>query len=361
MSSVTSLRVGNTQQQQQQQPMRPSGTPIVVGASPRAAARRRPSTAIAPAGSPAVPQRLASLSSPVGLSGARGAPQPAAGPQRDRTHATRLMSPSKRARAESSEPGPIPLPRLKTVTDYTLLPADEISSMTIEYFCRDSRHGRPTQEFIERENMALRRLHLPPGSEGGSRAPSKPASPVVEKAPESDPLEQPTSARMAAQVRVVNGKVIIDTDSLVVSRSDMAKDSGEPLELVDESERPRFINSLTYVTKRGSRRRWRPEETELFYQHLRKFGSDFEMISNAMPNRCRYDIRNKFKLEERKNPQRITDTLLRRRPQDVGSPLAPARQDGAQPLEDYSIAAGSAAGDGPAGDASVDADSMPES
>ncbi|KAJ2758430.1 hypothetical protein IWQ57_006834, partial [Coemansia nantahalensis] len=154
-------------------------------------------------------------------------------------------------------------------------------------------------------------------------------------------------ARMAAQVRVVNGKVVIDTDSLVVSRSDMAKDGAEPLELVDESERPRFINSLTYAKKRGSRKRWKPEETELFYQQLRKFGSDFEMISSVMPDRCRYDIRNKFKLEERKNPQRITDTLLRRRPQDVGAPPAPPADD-APPsqLEEYSMAAaGSSAAD----------------
>ncbi|KAJ2712073.1 hypothetical protein H4R19_002944 [Coemansia spiralis] len=332
------------QQQQQQSPaMRSSGTPIVVGASPRGPAMRRPSAA--------APARLASLGSSIGLGSPRAAPQPALSTQRERVQPMHLTGAAKRARTASSTPEPAPL-RMKTVDDYELLSAEEISGLTIEYFCRDNRHGRPTKEFIERENTALRRLNMPPGSRGGSRTPSKPTSPVVETVPQSAvsavsavsaaSQEEDAGARMAAQVRVINGKVVIDTDSLVVSRSDMAKDSGEPLELVDESERPRFINSLTYVKKRGSRRRWRLDETELFYQQLRRFGSDFEMIASVMPNRCRYDIRNKFKLEERKNPQRITDTLLRRRPEDVGTPPPPPppADDAPPELVEYTMAVG---------------------
>ncbi|KAJ2527170.1 hypothetical protein EV175_007571, partial [Coemansia sp. RSA 1933] len=83
--------------------------------------------------------------------------------------------------------------------------------------------------------------------------------------------------------------------------------------LVDESARPRYVNSLTYVQKRGSRRRWSKDETEAFFEALRKYGSDFEMISAALPGRNRYDIRNKFKAEDKANSKRVTDTLLARR------------------------------------------------
>ncbi|KAI8323799.1 hypothetical protein GQ54DRAFT_257578 [Martensiomyces pterosporus] len=95
---------------------------------------------------------------------------------------------------------------------------------------------------------------------------------------------------------------------------------------------------MTYVKKRGSRKRWSKEETELFYQALRKYGTDFEMISGAMPGRSRYDIRNKFKAEEKIHGSWITTALLRRpRPTPVSAPVVP--QDGIpSELANYSMA-----------------------
>ncbi|KAI9506321.1 hypothetical protein BX070DRAFT_187545 [Coemansia spiralis] len=104
----------------------------------------------------------------------------------------------------------------------------------------------------------------------------------------------------------------------------MAGTNNEQLELVDESARPRFVNSLTYVQKRASRKRWTREETDAFYVALRKYGSDFEMVSAVMPGRNRYDIRNKFKMEERKNARRVTETLLGQRTPPV--PTTPSAE-----------------------------------
>ncbi|KAJ2645285.1 hypothetical protein GGH99_008320, partial [Coemansia sp. RSA 1285] len=64
---------------------------------------------------------------------------------------------------------------------------------------------------------------------------------------------------------------------------------------------------------RASRKRWTASETDAFYEALRKYGSDFEMISAVMAGRNRYDIRNKFKTEEKKNAGRVTSTLLAQR------------------------------------------------
>ncbi|KAI9482424.1 hypothetical protein BX667DRAFT_513429 [Coemansia mojavensis] len=247
---------------------------------------------------PAAVQRLSSLNSP-------GSPGPA--------NSTSPRT-SKRQRAESASPEPVPLPRLKTAEDYRTLEPEEIRNLPMSYFCRDTRHGIPTKEFIDRENEGLRKLHeaqRPRASREQSAEPEK-GAPAPEQSETPAREEPPQANRMAAQVRIVDGKVVIDSDSLVISRSDVAEGTNEPLELVDESERPRFINSMTYVKQRTSRKRWSPEEVEQFYAALRKYGSDFEMVASAMPGRNRYDIRNKFKKEERLNPRRITDALLAR-------------------------------------------------
>ncbi|KAJ2800581.1 hypothetical protein H4R20_004008 [Coemansia guatemalensis] len=310
--------------------VRPSGTPIVIGApsptpprvTPQLPSARRPSVVGSPIGGPAMPQRLASLSSPINTGGSRPTPLRLIHSNRDRTSTPQLGSPVKRRRGTDGTPEPVPLPRLKTTEDYPVLSTEEINSLPIAYFCRDPRHGKPTKEFIDRENAALRKLHEPPesdaaspdASETSSQPLSNLASPTKGEPAKPGNTPDTPASRMAAQVRVINGKVVIDTDSLTISRSDMAGVDNEPMGIVDESERPRFINSLTYVKRRTTRKRWTNEETTEFYRALRKFGSDFEMIASVMPGRCRYDIRNKFKLEEKKHPQWITDTLLKRPP-----------------------------------------------
>ncbi|KAI7834499.1 hypothetical protein BX661DRAFT_174956 [Kickxella alabastrina] len=229
---------------------------------------------------------------------------------------------------------------MRSAADYSTLSTEEISNLPIAYFCRDTRHGQPTTEFIERENDVIRKLNAPPETQASSE--ETPAQAGVVKAPPvpSKVDSQPqTVNRMAAQVRIVDGQVVIDTDSLVVNRSDMAGGTGEPLDVVDESARTQFTNSLTYVVQRTSRKRWKPEETEMFYQKLRIYGTDFQMLAAELPGRNRYDVRNKFKVEERKNGLRITETLLRRDPQPPKSPQRPIPTGLPESLETYSIVA----------------------
>ncbi|KAJ1644875.1 hypothetical protein LPJ64_003498 [Coemansia asiatica] len=282
--------------------------------------------------------RLASLSSPI-------SPQSASTSRTKRTPRSRVTSPLKRPRTASKTPEPRPMLQLKTEDDYSCLSLDEINNLPMAYFCRDTRHGRPTAEFIEKENEFIRKVNAhaegkPPEQEKEKEATPAPIVPV--KKPES--AVQPVN-RMAAQVRIVDGKVVVDTESLVINRRDMAGTSDEPLELIDESTRQRFTNSLTYVPKRTSRKRWSKGETELFYDALRKYGTDFNTIASVLPNRNRYDVRNKFKAEEKIQASRITVTLLHRdRP--VPSPLPVAAQtqelimaDGLPAsLESYSMA-----------------------
>ncbi|KAI7905798.1 uncharacterized protein BX663DRAFT_294073 [Cokeromyces recurvatus] len=127
-----------------------------------------------------------------------------------------------------------------------------------------------------------------------------------------------TETSNAVQVRIVNGEIVLDTDTLVVERRQATDDyDGEPREIVEENSMSRKVNSQTYGKKKQSSK-WDALETELFYECLSQFGTDFEMISQMMPGRTRGQIRTKFNKEERLNPMKITEYLIKKRkPLDI--------------------------------------------
>lgn len=80
--------------------------------------------------------------------------------------------------------------------------------------------------------------------------------------------------RYAAQVRLdENGDIIMDDLSLTVDRHEAARAEagGVEYELVEEAEKDRFVNSLTW-SKKLTGQRWSREETDLFY-HVRRLPS----------------------------------------------------------------------------------------
>ncbi|RCH82874.1 Transcription factor TFIIIB component B [Rhizopus azygosporus] len=122
----------------------------------------------------------------------------------------------------------------------------------------------------------------------------------------------------APQVRIVNGQIVLDTESLTVERSQAGGEIYEgDMEIVEESAMTRKVNSHTYG-KRQPSSRWSAAETEAFYDLLSQFGTDFETISKAMPNRSRAQIRLKFNKEEKLHPEKITEYLItKRKPADL--------------------------------------------
>ncbi|KAK9903192.1 hypothetical protein M0R45_001157 [Rubus argutus] len=57
--------------------------------------------------------------------------------------------------------------------------------------------------------------------------------------------------------------------------------------------------------------RWSKKDTELFYEGIEQFGSDFSMIAQLFPGRTRHQIKLKFKKEDRQNPLRINEAFRR--------------------------------------------------
>ncbi|RKP33248.1 hypothetical protein BJ085DRAFT_39183 [Dimargaris cristalligena] len=126
--------------------------------------------------------------------------------------------------------------------------------------------------------------------------------------------------RNAAQVRVVDGRIVLNEESLVVDRNALNQD-GDPeaaalaatLEVVDDSNDRRIINQNTYARIKYVRSLpWTQEETVRFYELLARFGTDFNLVSAALVTRTRKQVLNKFRREESQRPWLVTRALLNR-------------------------------------------------
>lgn len=110
---------------------------------------------------------------------------------------------------------------------------------------------------------------------------------------------------------IVDGQIQIDETSLQLDRHANAavERNAEQLEGVDESELTRPINAGSWM-KREKPGQWNEQSTDMFYDGLRMFGTDFGMISKMFPGRTRRSIKLKFSKEEKLDMQKIKDTLM---------------------------------------------------
>ncbi|KAI0068166.1 hypothetical protein BV25DRAFT_1793909 [Artomyces pyxidatus] len=123
------------------------------------------------------------------------------------------------------------------------------------------------------------------------------------------------TSRFNVQVRIgPNGETIVDEESLFVDRAE-EQDTANYTH-VEESDATKFVNSASYGKKfRGTR--WSAEETDLFFDALSQFGENYELISYVLPGRDRKACKSKFKIEDKRNPNRITHCLNNRVPYDI--------------------------------------------
>lgn len=182
--------------------------------------------------------------------------------------------------------------------------------MKMSELCKDLKTGKKSKREIELRRLEQADLEAKQKAqeEGGTAGtPMKNKESSANKNEENRlPETKPTSGPV---MRIVNGEIVLDTTSLEVDRhADAAREAGD-LEDVVENQLTRKINQSTYG-KRSKTESWDEEMTDLFYRGLRMFGTDFMVISNMFPGRSRRQIKLKFNNEERRDPQRIKDTLL---------------------------------------------------
>ncbi|KAG0362567.1 Transcription factor TFIIIB component B [Podila minutissima] len=137
----------------------------------------------------------------------------------------------------------------------------------------------------------------------------------VKKAKIATPIpSQPKT--FAPQVRVVDGRIELDLDSLTVDHAAVDGIEQGPIEYVDESSTSKYVNSATFSNKFRSEK-WSEDETELFYKAIAQWGTDFGIICKLFPSKTRIAIRNKFKREDRYNRSRVEAALSNKEPIDL--------------------------------------------
>ncbi|KAM0839400.1 hypothetical protein ACQ4PT_060335 [Festuca glaucescens] len=103
-----------------------------------------------------------------------------------------------------------------------------------------------------------------------------------------------------------------DTDDFDPFGDNYANDRTEN----DASENGIKLNYHSYMNRK-TRARWTKSDTDLFYQGLQQFGSDFAMIQQLFPDKSRDQVRQKFKSEEKKHPMQVHDAILHRSKDNV--------------------------------------------
>ncbi|KAJ5248934.1 hypothetical protein N7468_000385 [Penicillium chermesinum] len=185
--------------------------------------------------------------------------------------------------------------------------------------CKDLKTGKKSQreaDIRKWEAEQQEKKHMTQENGNGAGTPKKSNGATAEPEPNAsaDKIDKALSSAEPTKqsgpvMRIVNGEIVLDASSLEVDRhADAARDVGE-LESVEENQFSRRVNQSTWG-KRSKTEAWDEERTDLFYRGLRMFGTDFMVISKMFPGRSRHQIKLKFNNEERKDPQRIKDTLM---------------------------------------------------
>ncbi|KAL2871308.1 transcription factor TFIIIB subunit BDP1 [Aspergillus lucknowensis] len=177
--------------------------------------------------------------------------------------------------------------------------------------CKDMRTGKRSKretelrahEFAEAERRKAQQEARP------ERTPVKQTPNEASPPTDLDKGKLNKKSQAGPVMRIVNGEIVLDTASLQVDRHADAERNGGDLEDVIENSLTRKINQATYG-KRSKTESWDEDMTELFYRGLRIFGTDFMVISKLFPGRSRRQIKLKFNNEERRDPQRIKETLM---------------------------------------------------
>lgn len=117
---------------------------------------------------------------------------------------------------------------------------------------------------------------------------------------------------MAPQVKVVDGKIVVDTEFVPLPSSQKREEIR--LDLVNADEE-KHLTSHAFVRHSGTNR-WSRDQTIEFYRAIQMCGTDFSQMTVLFSNRTREQLKAKFRLEERTDPIRLNNALKGKIPFD---------------------------------------------
>lgn len=136
-------------------------------------------------------------------------------------------------------------------------------------------------------------------------------SDIIQQTVVQKPKLQEQDDPFAAQVRVVDGNIVMDDFSIVVSNRNPNIPTGP---IIEESQF-RYYNQFDFQKNSNCNgRRWRQDEEDVFYEGLSAWGQNFEAIARMLPGKSRQNIKNKYKKELANFPERVKAALLSCKP-----------------------------------------------
>lgn len=189
------------------------------------------------------------------------------------------------------------------------------SQVRMSELCKNTRTGKKSTRGKELENMdkaeAVRKSQQELQGFLGTTGTSQDLSETAEDRLERLSRAGQETAQMVPNTIIIDGEIQIDETSLQIDRhaNAAAERDAEALEGIDESELTRRVTQNSWL-KRDTGGRWTAESTDRFFEALRMFGTDFDMISKLFPGRTRRSIKLKFVKEEKADQQRIKQVLL---------------------------------------------------
>ena len=186
--------------------------------------------------------------------------------------------------------------------------------------CRDNGVGKKSireQELREmdraasvkkkRQELQERMQQVNPSNLNGSAEPS----PMGDDRQERQAEREQALIFSVPNTIIVNGQIQVDEDSLQIDRHAAAavERNNEELEPIDENDLSRKITSASWLNRDKSGG-WNEILQDRFYQGLRMFGTDFELISKMFPGKSRHAIKLKFCREEKLDYARVKAALL---------------------------------------------------
>lgn len=198
------------------------------------------------------------------------------------------------------------------------------ASVTLFELTKDSRKGKKSQLEKAMQEVNWKEVARKRAEQDERIAAGEVQNPKADGARRLDAAAQTAagSAQHGPRLKLVNGVMVVDNASLVINGGNAGADVAvSGLEQLEESDITRRINSHSwlYDGKREPTERsraanrsdpWTQEDTEQFWDALRMFGTDFDIISKMFPGRTRRHIKLKFTREERAHPTRMEAALI---------------------------------------------------
>ncbi|KAF5209825.1 Transcription factor TFIIIB component B [Clavispora lusitaniae] len=117
------------------------------------------------------------------------------------------------------------------------------------------------------------------------------------------------------QVEIIDNKISVRSESMIVGGQRPATlTQNRNVTLENPFENPITSNSYT---KSAHTDAWTDEEVIQLYKALSTWGTDFTFIAQLFPYRTRRQVKRKFILEEKKNPELVELALRRKLPADI--------------------------------------------